>query len=73
MEGEREYSFTRAVGGGKIEYITKKESELDQNDLNLMLGTYVWEYDKLPPKVQQLIKEHVNRVHDTTKDPASTS
>lgn len=51
MEKKFEFSVSTA-GSKKSKIVVKKESELTEQDRDLLLGHYINEYEKLPEQVQ---------------------
>ena len=57
---EREYTFTKARSLKDQTTYSKKESELTESEINLLVGTYIHEYDMLPKIVQERVKRFIN-------------
>lgn len=57
---EKEFTFVKNRGGSNFEYVTKKESELTQQDLDLLASHILYDYNKLPNAAQEIIKNKIN-------------
>ena len=57
---ERIYTFHKSTSGqGEPEVITKKESELNSQDLDLLAGSFINEFRKLPAKAQNIALHNI--------------
>lgn len=73
---EREFTFTIAKSMEDVETITKKESELTEEELKLIVGGTIKKYNEMPDKARNMfifylteaINETINKIERTNAD-----
>lgn len=56
---EKEFSFTKCRAPNECEEVIRKESELEDWEINHLAGEYIHNFNQLPEKAKQIVCQYL--------------